>query len=941
MNLLRCHIRGFGKLADMGLSFASGLNVVYAANEGGKSTLQRFILALLYGQMRTDVKVQRRLEAWVEQYRPWRGTDYGGILWCRLEEGRDLEIHRSFGRDETRAEVFTAGGEDITRQYEIQRNGELVFAGAHIGLTKELFESAALIRESETAEIRHRESLRDRIANLAHSGDEKLSVRVSLVKLEEALESIGSERAPTRPYKQALDKVEELRQERDELESQRRNCQAWIREKQELGSEVERLDQDLAAARKAVADARWREARLRVRTLEEIDNEIRGLQEEIAASGANPDFPTHRLEELNRLAADGENVAQRLEEVRRQKQGAEEQRSTGDAELRKLEPFAALQATLEPEKITEWFVGYLSLSRQRDEAQRTVKQLKDDDAALRNRLANLSPALQDTREDWERKARQAAEEERIASQQHVALADQIAQEKANHLQAAAKTRSLLRIAVLAAAGAAAAAVLGMEEFLPSSIAAAPAVTLAATAAISFLLSRRSKKVAMQARRSHEAMTASLDRMREQASSAHGELQAAVSSSGFTTVDEFLAEARQAALDRQRCDDMEGHVRQAIRQRDQLQTEADGMFARLKECLDRAGLTCAPGNLRASVDLLRSNMKRCLDLHATQRRLALQIESLQADENGVAARAQEIESRIRGFLAEGGVETPDEFRRASAASRRMLDLRSRETARAREFDRLRGALTLSQWQARLEELERLRGDSAEEQPQANADVRKLPYLPYQPSAEEAEEEEKRTAAALAARREEHARLGERIKQAFHHFRSPAEIEEDLAGAQRTLEELTLNRKALIAALDSIRSLARLQQEVCAPQLNSMAEERFLEICPDHYVEVKIDPDFRIQVRERGGELRPADCLSRGTQDQLYFAVRFAVLELLGNAQEPSPCLLDEPFVAYDHERMCAAFRILDREAARRQLILFTCRDDVRDQALHHGANLIAL
>ena len=63
MNLLRCHVLGFGKLANLPLTFARGLNVVYAANEGGKSTLQRFIVALLYGQLRPDVKAQRRLES--------------------------------------------------------------------------------------------------------------------------------------------------------------------------------------------------------------------------------------------------------------------------------------------------------------------------------------------------------------------------------------------------------------------------------------------------------------------------------------------------------------------------------------------------------------------------------------------------------------------------------------------------------------------------------------------------------------------------------------------------------------------------------------------------------------------------------------------------------------------------------------------------------------
>lgn len=941
MNLLRCHIQGFGKLANLDLSFTSGLNVVYAANEGGKSTLQRFLMALLYGQLRTDVKVQRRLEAWVDPYRPWRGTDYGGVLWCRLASGRELEIQRAFGRDETRAAILTVGGEDITRQYEIQRNGEPIFAAAHIGLTKELFESAALIRESETAEIRHREPLRDRIANLAQSGDEKLSVRLSLVKLEEALESIGSDRAPTRPYRQALDQLEELQQEREELEAQRRQCQGWIHKKQELGCEIERLDQDLQAARRGVVDARWREARLRVHNLEELDREIGSFRQEISALGANPDFPTHRLDDLNRWVAERDNAAQRLQELGLQKRDAEVHHDAGETELGKLAAFAALQKTIEPEKITEWFVGYLSVSRQKDEAQRTLNRLAAEEAALQQGLDSLSPALQDARMDWERKARQAAEEERLASQQHLALADKIAQEKADCAQAAKKARSLGWLATLALLATAAAAASVFVRALPAAAGFTLAALLGAAGGILFVSSARKKQSAVQLRRSLEAMTSGLERMRAQVQSVQSEVQEAVAASGFTTVDEFLGAARQAALDRQRLEDLGEHIRQATQQRDQLQVETDAVYGHLRESLTRTGLSCAPGNLKTPVDLLRSNMRRSAEIEAAQRRLALQIESLLSDENGMAGRVREIESRIHGLLAEGNVDTPEAFRKASADCRRMLELRARETALIREFDRLRGAMTLEQWQERLDELQRLRGGPADETHVSGGIAGKPPYLPYLPSVEEAEEEEKRTAAIVAARREEHARLAERIQQAFHHYRAPAEIEEDLALTQSVVDELTLNRKSLTLALDGIRSLARLQQEVCAPQLNRMAEERFLEICPDRYAEVKIDPDFRIQVRERGGELRPADSLSRGTQDQLFFAVRFAVLELLGHEQEPCPCLLDEPFVAYDRDRMCAAFRILDQEAARRQLVLFTCREDVRDQALERGAHLVTL
>jgi len=420
-----------------------------------------------------------------------------------------------------------------------------------------------------------------------------------------------------------------------------------------------------------------------------------------------------------------------------------------------------------------------------------------------------------------------------------------------------------------------------------------------------------------------------------------ELHEAVTRSGLASVEEFLAAAKQAILDRQRLGDLADRVEEAEAVHKQVHAEAGAVYANLKECLTKVGLSCAPGNLKIPVDALRANMRRNVELQAAQRGLAQRIEALQKDEENVAARAGELASRIKDILVEGGVDSPDAFRQACQNCRRLLELRAREESRTREFERLRGAFTLEQWKARLDELQKLRG-GAEEGPAEGVTSQPLPYLPYLPTVEEAEQEEKRFAVIVAAKREEHARLTERVKQAFHNFRSPAEIEEDLATAERLVEDLTLNRKALTLALEGIRDLARLQQEVCAPQLNRAVEERFLQICPDRYEDVKIDPDFRISAREKGTpELRPAESLSRGTQDQLYFAVRFGVLELLGNSQEPCPCLLDEPFVAYDHERMCSAFRILDQEAGKRQLILFTCREDVRAQALLHNAHLVSL
>jgi len=112
-------------------------------------------------------------------------------------------------------------------------------------------------------------------------------------------------------------------------------------------------------------------------------------------------------------------------------------------------------------------VNYLSLSRQRDDLGRSANRLLEEAAALMSRLDTLSPVLQDDSIDWERKARQAAEEDRSASQQGMVLAEMVAQGRADHAHIVGKTRRAVSFAALALLGALGAATAGSAAGLPS------------------------------------------------------------------------------------------------------------------------------------------------------------------------------------------------------------------------------------------------------------------------------------------------------------------------------------------------------------------------------------------------------------------------------------------------------------------------------------------
>ncbi len=599
MILLRSHILGFGKLRDLLIDFQTGLNLVFAENEGGKSTLQRFLVSLLFGQLRADLRVQRRLDSWVEQYKPWRDPEYGGILWCRLADGQDVEIHRAFGKEESRIEIHASTGEDITGRYEQQRNGEVLFAPFHLGISKELFESVGTIRENKVAEIDGYETIRDRIANLAQSGDEELSIRHSLAKIQEKLDSIGSDRAPTKPYKQASDLVQSLQVERKDLEERRAQFQGWIEDRNRIGREISKLEKDLAKIRAALLSARRLEAASRVQALEEIDGDLRNLRIEIEALGARPDFPIERLEELNRLGGARDSISKQLSEVQGERDSASVRLARAESERQELAAYEAFSASSEGEKITEWFVSYLGISLQKDGLQKTISRLQTEAGAFEKRLSQLGPALMDPGTDWQRLAREAAEEEQEASQKCAMLSGKIADEKSSRLSAA---RTALNRRILGGALMAVGAVSLSAPYIPGLAFVSPGLGIGlgiGCIIIACILLFAGRKAAVTARNSKQRLAGleeELNRTRREGGKKRKDLNLVIADAGFHKLDDFLAAAKQSDQDRQKLADIQARLSESDQQGRRLEEQSGELYQSLKEGLARVGLSCSPGNL---------------------------------------------------------------------------------------------------------------------------------------------------------------------------------------------------------------------------------------------------------------------------------------------------------------------------------------------------------
>ncbi len=88
MYLTQLHIDGFGTFTDYGVTdLQPGVNILYGANEAGKSTLLKFIRFTLFGYPRL---VEQRLA-------PLHGGGHGGRVNARLSDGTTAIFERSAG----------------------------------------------------------------------------------------------------------------------------------------------------------------------------------------------------------------------------------------------------------------------------------------------------------------------------------------------------------------------------------------------------------------------------------------------------------------------------------------------------------------------------------------------------------------------------------------------------------------------------------------------------------------------------------------------------------------------------------------------------------------------------------------------------------------------------------------------------------------------------
>lgn len=157
---------------------------------------------------------------------------------------------------------------------------------------------------------------------------------------------------------------------------------------------------------------------------------------------------------------------------------------------------------------------------------------------------------------------------------------------------------------------------------------------------------------------------------------------------------------------------------------------------------------------------------------------------------------------------------------------------------------------------------------------------------------------------------------------------AELAERIQSYKRRLECLALAKSVLEDAYQ------RWQADL-GPVFGNEAGVLLGRLTNGRYNDLRVARNFEITLRSSEGSMYNSFNYSGATIDQMYLALRLALVKIISASQSLLPLILDDPFVQYDAKRKQYAYDVIGQFCAENhaQIIMTACRNDSFPESFH--------
>ncbi len=313
MIIKQTHINGFGKLSDSQLNYNDGINIIYAPNEGGKSTLHSFIESMFY-HVYVPGKKKRASSGVVEKYCPWGKLDYRGSM--IIVDQTEYSIEKDFSTKRTAVTIFDEAKNDITAQYE--QDGvfrEPKFGLTHLGLSKIMFDNTISISQMrrQTGDDVVAE-LKTFIANIEKSNDATISVDNVKRKLADLRAEIGNARKKTSGYGKRELRLVDLEDDLKRAKQRLLEMDALIERRDQLVKDEADVNDQISEIGKTLSDIEKMEDNALLAQMDSLREQRTVERQKIERLKQYGDYSYDKITALKKLKSDVEHLEAQIDQ---------------------------------------------------------------------------------------------------------------------------------------------------------------------------------------------------------------------------------------------------------------------------------------------------------------------------------------------------------------------------------------------------------------------------------------------------------------------------------------------------------------------------------------------------------------------------------------------------------------------------------------------------
>ena len=224
MKITELYIKNFGRFSEQHFYIKDGVQVIYGENEYGKSTLQAFIRAMLFGMERGRGKAAAKDD--FSKYQPWENPNYyAGVMRFRCGN-RNFRLERSFDRISKQVSLVC---EDDGEELSVEHGDLDILLG---GITPGMYDNTVSIGQFQSRPGQElAESLKNYAANYYETGGGELDLSGAISDLRERKKAVEQQCRFAREQREK--KYLSMEQECTYLEKDMRKFQAQYEENQQ------------------------------------------------------------------------------------------------------------------------------------------------------------------------------------------------------------------------------------------------------------------------------------------------------------------------------------------------------------------------------------------------------------------------------------------------------------------------------------------------------------------------------------------------------------------------------------------------------------------------------------------------------------------------------------------------------------------------------------